>query len=211
MKEVSKIVFQIDGGIGKSIAATAVCKAIKKQYPAAKLLVITGYPDVFLCNPHVDKVFNFNDLQYFYQDQIEGDKKLKLFLHNPYTETDFILQKGHLIKVWCEMFGIKYNGELPELFINNRERSFYLNRFSSQKPIMLLQTNGGAANQAAKYSWTRDLPMQTAQQIVNILKTTTTYSTSGAKTSWHSKTQRLYRQSSGHWQYLFRLVQSVYL
>ncbi len=26
-----KIIFQIDGGIGKSIAATAVCKAIKAQ------------------------------------------------------------------------------------------------------------------------------------------------------------------------------------
>ncbi len=26
------IIFQIDGGIGKSIAATAVCKAIKAQY-----------------------------------------------------------------------------------------------------------------------------------------------------------------------------------
>ena len=38
-----KIIFQIDGGIGKSIAATAVCKAIKKQYPTDKLIVITGY------------------------------------------------------------------------------------------------------------------------------------------------------------------------
>ena len=33
-----KIIFQIDGGIGKSIAATAVCKAIKKQYPKSKPL-----------------------------------------------------------------------------------------------------------------------------------------------------------------------------
>jgi hypothetical protein len=46
-----KIIFQIDGGIGKSIAGTAVCKAIKAQYPKDKLYVITGYPEVFLCNP----------------------------------------------------------------------------------------------------------------------------------------------------------------
>ena len=38
------IIFQIDGGIGKNIAATAVCKAIKAQYPKDKLIVITGYP-----------------------------------------------------------------------------------------------------------------------------------------------------------------------
>jgi hypothetical protein len=60
------IIFQIDGGIGKSIAATAVCKAIKKQHPNDKLLVLTGYPEVFLCNPYVDRAYSFNNLSYFY-------------------------------------------------------------------------------------------------------------------------------------------------
>ena len=160
-----KIIFQIDGGIGKSIMATAVCKAIKKQYPDAKLVVITGYPDVFLCNPYVDKTLNFNNLNYFYQDYIEGEKHLLTFLHNPYLEADFIMEKGHVIKVWCEMFGIKYNGELPEVYINNRELNFFGNQFASQKPILLMHTNGGAPNQPNKYSWTRDLPLGTAQRI----------------------------------------------
>lgn len=164
---MKKIIFQIDGGIGKSIAATAVCKAIKRQYPEHQLLVITGYPDVFLCNPNVDKVFNFNNLNYFYKDHIEA-QEVKAFLHNPYFETDFINLKGHLIQVWCEMFGVEYNGEIPELFINQREREFYSKHFASPKPIMLIQTNGGAANQPNKYSWTRDLPMATAQRIVNV-------------------------------------------
>ena len=99
------IIFQIDGGIGKSIAATAVCKAIKAQYPNDRLIVITGYPEVFLCNPHVDKSLNHNNLQYFYQDYIEG-QQVKMCLHNPYLDTNFISQEGHLLKVWCEMFGI---------------------------------------------------------------------------------------------------------
>lgn len=162
------IIFQIDGGIGKSIAATAVCKAIKTRYPTDRLLVITGYPEVFLCNPHVDKVFNFNNLNYFYQDYIEG-QQVKTLLHNPYLESDFINQNGHLIQVWCNMFGIRYNGELPQLFINDRELAFYGRNFVSQKPILLLQTNGGAPNQADKYSWMRDLPHATAQYIVNTL------------------------------------------
>ncbi len=162
-----KIIFQVDGGIGKSIAATAVCRAIKTQYPDDQLLVITGYPEVFLCNPNVDKVFNFNNLNYFYQDHVEG-QKVKTFLHNPYFDTNFINLDGHLIKVWCEMFGVVYNGEQPELFINNREREFYGKNFASQKPIMLLHTNGGAANQPNKYSWTRDLPIATAQRIADV-------------------------------------------
>jgi hypothetical protein len=161
-----KIVFQIDGGIGKSVAATAVCKAIKKQHPKDELIVITGYPEVFLCNPHVNRVYDFNNMNYFYQDHVEN-QKIKALIHNPYVETDFIMGNGHLIKVWCEMFGIKYNGELPELFINNREETFFGNQFTSDKPIMVIQTNGGAANQANKYSWTRDLPIATAQYIVD--------------------------------------------
>ncbi len=159
-----KIIFQIDGGIGKSIAATAVCRAVKRQYPNDQLIVITGYPEVFLCNPYVDKVFNHNDLRYFYQDHVEG-QQVKMMAHNPYLETDFINLNGHLIKIWCDMFGIQYNGEMPELFINQSEFSFYSKQLGSPKPVMLLQTNGGAANQPNKYSWTRDIPQATAQKI----------------------------------------------
>ncbi len=160
------IIFQIDGGIGKSIAATAVCKAIKTQYPDDKLLVITGYPEVFTCNPYVEKVFNFSNLNYFYQDYVQG-QNVRTFLHNPYQDTRFINLYGHLIEVWCHMFGVKYNGEMPELYINDTERAQYARNFGSAKPIMLIQTNGGAANQPNKYSWSRDMPQATAQAVVN--------------------------------------------
>jgi FkbM family methyltransferase len=161
------IVFQVDGGIGKSIAATAVCKAIKHQYPLSQLIVITHYPEVFFGNPNIYRVLHHNNLSYFYEDYIQG-QEVMTFLHNPYFETSFVNQSGHLIKVWCEMFGIQYNKEQPELFINNRELAFYGNQFRSEKPIFVIQTNGGAANQPNKYSWTRDLPLGVAQQIVNL-------------------------------------------
>jgi hypothetical protein len=45
------IIFQISGGIGKCVMATAVCEAIKKQYPDSRLIVVSGYADVFLNNP----------------------------------------------------------------------------------------------------------------------------------------------------------------
>ena len=161
-----KIIFQIDGGLGKCIIATAVCKAIKAQYPDDELIVISGYPDVFLCNNNVDQNLAFHEMQYFWQRNVKG-QELKLMLHNPYLEIDFVTARHHLIQTWCEMFGIKYNGEQPELFINSRERGFYSNQFQSQKPIMVVQTNGGAQNQPNKYSWTRDIPLAIAQYIVN--------------------------------------------
>lgn len=162
-----KIIFQINGGIGKSVIATAVCKAIKKQYPKADLIVITGYPEVFMQNPNVSRVLSFNNLNYFYADNIEGQENNLMFLQDPYFDTDFIYQRGHLAEVWCKMNGIQYNGELPELFITGKEKTAYAPLFASNKPILAIQTNGGVPNQTDKYSWPRDLPINTAQRIVN--------------------------------------------
>jgi len=160
------IIFQIDGGIGKSIAATAVCKAIKKYYPSSKLIVITAYPEVFFCNPNVDRVLGHNNLNYFYSDFIEG-QNVKVLAHNPYLDTAFVNAEGHLIKVWCEMFDVPYEGEMPELYLTEREKIFYGKDIRSEKPILLMQTNGGAANQQNKYSWMRDIPVGIAQQVVD--------------------------------------------
>jgi len=90
-------IFQIDGGMGKSIAATAVCKAIKTQYPNDELIVITAYPEVFLGNPDM-KAYNFNDMRYFYEQYIEG-REYRIMAHNPYLETGFIKGDTHRSKV----------------------------------------------------------------------------------------------------------------
>ncbi len=163
-----KIVLQVSGGIGKSIAATAICAAIMKQYPDAELIVLSGYPDVFAPNPNVAMSLSFNNLNYFFPQHIEG-RDTKLFLQDPYHEEDFIYQRGHLIEVWCKMFGIPYNGELPELYLTSKEQTQYAPLFASNKPLLVMQTNGGVSPQGDKYSWPRDLPIGTAQKVVNAM------------------------------------------
>ena len=69
---MKNLIFSVNGGIGKSITATAVCKAIKKKYPESKLIVVSGYDEVFLNNPNVHRSFNFNSLSYFYEEFIEN-------------------------------------------------------------------------------------------------------------------------------------------
>lgn len=159
------IIFQIDGGIGKCIAATAVCAAIRKQYPSDDLIVLSGYPEVFINNPNVTKSLRTGNVSYFYSDYIEG-KDVKLMLHNPYLESDYSKESKHLIEIWCQMFGINYNGEQPELFLTQRELDLHQKNFQSDKPIMVIQTNGGA-NQNMKYSFARDLPSGTAIKVIN--------------------------------------------
>ena len=162
-----KIVLQINGGIGKSIMATAVVAAIKNQHPDSRVIVITGYPEVFEGNRKVYKNLRHNELNYFYREHIQDQPDTLLFMQEPYLDTEFIHRRGHLIEVWCHMNGIEYSGELPELFISHKEKTAYAGMFQSPKPILLLQTNGGMPNQTDKYSWPRDLPFGVAQQVVN--------------------------------------------
>ena len=162
------ILFQINGGLGKCILSTAVCEAIKKKYPDSNLIVVSGYPDVFLNNPSVKKSLNFNNITYFYQDFIE-DKDVKVFFHDPYLETSYIKEEAHLIKIWCEMFDIPYNGEQPKLYFTQRELDAFQRQIVIDKPMFLLQSNGGAdANR--KYSWARDIPREVVEKVIDEFK-----------------------------------------
>jgi hypothetical protein len=162
------IIFSINGGAGKVVMGTAVCKAIKKKYPNDKLIVISGYPDLLINNPNVDKSFAFGALSYFYEDYIEN-KDFIVIAHDPYVETSFLYQKTHLIQVWCEMNDIPYDGEMPEIFLTKREIEHYQKNLIADKPILLLQTNGGA-DPNLKYSWARDMPSSTILEIIDYYK-----------------------------------------
>lgn len=116
------IILQINGGIGKAIMSTAVCRQIKKQYPDSQLITISGYPEVFLDNPSVDRAFAFGGTQYFYQDYIEN-KDFKFLGHDPYLEAGHLSQSEHLVHTWCKMFDIEIpESTNPELFITDREK-----------------------------------------------------------------------------------------
>jgi hypothetical protein len=160
------IIFTIQGGLGKSIIATAVCKAIKKKYPHATLIVVSGYPDVFSNLPFVDRAFAYGEESYFYSKYIENQEVL-IFNTDPYAYTPHILNQEHIIKTWCNAYGLEHNGETIEIALNSRELSFYTNKYGSDKPIMVIQTNGGAPQQEAKYSWARDIPNSITQQVIN--------------------------------------------
>lgn len=159
------IIFQINGGIGKCVMATAVCEAIKKKYPDSKLIVVSGYADVFLNNPHVYRSYQYGGISYFYDEWIDG-KDFKIFAHDPYVQTEHVKQDEHLIKTWCEMFDIPYNGEQPKIHLTSREEKFFSTKFTSDRPLLVLQTNGGAQTEH-KYSWARDIPSSVAVAVID--------------------------------------------
>ena len=160
-------IFHLQGGIGKHVAATAVARAIKNNHPDRKLIVVCAYPDIFINLPFVHRVFALGATSYFYQEYVQ-DKDSILFHHEPYYTTNHIHKRKKLIENWCEMYGLKYDGERPEIKFNKLQYDLSKRYWARKKPYMLLHTNGGVMTTDAKpYAWTRDMPENTAQEIVD--------------------------------------------
>lgn len=162
-------IFHIEGGLGKNVAATAVAKCIKNNHPDRKLIVVATYPEIFLTLPFVDRVFRNGITPYFYQDYIK-DKDSLLFKQEPYFTTNHIHKRKHLIENWCEIYGLNYRNETPELIFNLIHKQNVLKNWLRGKPIMILHTNGGLLTDPNDYSWTRDMPYSTAKRVVDEFK-----------------------------------------
>ena len=146
------IIFEIRGGLGKSIMSTAVLKCMRKKYPDDYIIVITGFPDVFIGNENVNKVLNFKQKSNIFNNYIEN-KESKVFISDPYFTSDYITNSKHLIQLWCEMYNLDFSGETPELFISKPEREYFESFYKTEKPIMVIQTNGGPASQNITNAW----------------------------------------------------------
>jgi len=158
------IVFQIDGGAGKNVIATSVARSINLKWPDKKIIILTAHPEVWMCNPRVYRVMQTGNSPYFYEDFIK-DKETLILAQEPYRQSDCIYRRKHLSQVWCEMYGLEWSGELPELYFTPSETQFVSNLINKNRPILVMQPFGGASNN--KYSWARDIPPSLAQRIVD--------------------------------------------
>ena len=168
--DFDKIILHANGGIGKNVVATAVLKAIKKKYDLP-IYVVTGWPEIYKFDSNVERVFKFGATQYFFEDNVRRGNPL-ILAQEPYLSTQHIVERKPLRQSWIEMCGMEYNNEMPELHFNHRHHEVIRQNFQRDKPTILLQTNGGAPDPEGKrlYSWARDMPMVTAQGVVDKLK-----------------------------------------
>jgi hypothetical protein len=102
---------------------------------------------------------------------IVSNKKPRISYDTRPGEEGHLLQTEHLTHTWCKMLGLDIpESTNPELFLTDRERSFFSKKFVSDKPIFLLQTNGGAQGQELKYSWARDIPSYVVENVIHEFK-----------------------------------------
>jgi hypothetical protein len=134
--------------------------------------LISPWPQVWFNNPNVSQIFPMGQVANFYKNFIK-DQDVKIFRVDPYHTEDYILNKKHLIEIWCDLVGANYNGESPKLYFSPLELEGIKSKMLQgvTKPIFLLHTNGGGSGPKSRpYSWYRDIPVQNAIEVVNYFK-----------------------------------------
>jgi hypothetical protein len=162
-------IFHLEGGLGKHIAATAVAKCIKNNFPDRELIIVSAWPQIFINLPFVDKVYRIGHTPYFYKDYIENQDSL-IFKHEPYFTTSHIHKQKSLIENWCELYNLEYNFEQPELKFNLIEKYKSGLGYKYDKPPLVIHSNGGMfqPENSLPYRWTRDMPFPLVQALTNV-------------------------------------------
>ena len=170
--EEKYLVWHIQGGLGKNIAATSLISDLKKKYSDRKLIMVVSWPEVFLNNPNIDRVYSIGNIPHFYETYVEN-KDVLIFMHEPYNQTGHITKQKHLLENWCDLLGVDFNNQQPTISVNYAQSKLPL-QWVRDKPILLLQTSGGPAQPNPNnpsplnpYAWTRDMPNDIASSIVN--------------------------------------------
>ena len=63
------------------------------------------------------------------------------------------------------ILNLSYQNQLPRIYVNASHKQL-VNKWARNKPIFLIQTNGGGLDSNG-YSWARDMPIEIAQNIAN--------------------------------------------
>lgn len=149
------LLLHIQGGIGKCVMATAVIRSYKTAHPQSKVVVVSGYPEIFVNNPDVHKNFPFATPN-LWQDYY-SQPGWHVSAQDPYFENSWIKNdKFHLITLWCCMLGVESVQTTPLMWFSGPEVDELNVMIKTDKPLLVVQSTGGG--NAAARSWTRTPP-----------------------------------------------------
>lgn len=175
---MKKIQFRVTGGLGKNIMASAVVRQFKIDHPDSKIHVIASYPDVFINNPNIDRVYPYTGANATMVDFRDVNKDFDIYEYEPYSDLQYRLGNEHLVDTWCRRMNLGSPSKLSgEIFLTDEEKmwaSEQKKRLNINVPIMAVQISGGTSsyspNEAANIlrpKQVRDLPIEIAQKVVD--------------------------------------------
>lgn len=143
------IVLLVTGGIGRNIMATAVVRNLKKAYPKKRIVVVCGYPDIYLQNPHVYRTYGTGNTIFFYEDFIKDSESIVLNVE-PYHHPDYVYKRKHFVECWCEMLGIPCDSVYPEMFFTDNELKLAeAHMVTYDKDLVMCHFEGGKVPEGA--------------------------------------------------------------
>lgn len=161
------IVWHIEGGLGKNVAATSLISTLAKKNHDRKIIIVASYPEIFLNHPDVYRVYRVGLTPYFYDDYILN-KDTIVYRQEPYFQSGHIMRSKHLIENWADILDIPYEKQKPKIYYN-MVQSQIGGIWERNRPILLIQTSGGAfQGQKINYTWTRDMPIDLALHITQM-------------------------------------------
>lgn len=160
------LIWHVQGGLGKNVAATSLIPDLKKRYSDRKLVMVVSWPEVFFNHPSIDRLFHMGHTPHFYEDYIDG-KDTIVFQHEAYNQTAHVHKSQHLINNWCDLMDLEYTGQTPKVVLNYAQQQLPM-RWGRDKPTMVIHSNGGPLqHDRYPYNWCRDIPAEITQQVVN--------------------------------------------
>ena len=163
------VIWHVQGGLGKNVAATSLIPDLKEKYSDRKLVMVVSWPELFLQNKGIDRLLHLGNVPHFYDDYIHNRDSI-VFRHEAYNQSAHVHKSQHLIHNWCDLMGLKYKEQQPQIIVNYAQQQL-VGQWVREKPTMVLQTNGGPyQGQKYPYNWCRDIPMELGQAIVEKFK-----------------------------------------
>ena len=153
--------------MGKNVAATALLPYLKNKYSDRRLIVVASWPEIFLNHPSIDRLYPMGNIPHFYDDYIHN-KDTIVFQHEAYNQTAHVHKSKHLIHNWCDLMDLNYEEQsmTPQIVLNYAQQQLPT-KWVRNKPTMVLHTNGGPMQgQKYSYNWTRDMPYDLTNSIV---------------------------------------------
>ncbi len=167
------LIFEVVGDPSKDLVATAVVANLAKSHPERKIIVTTLFPEVWLHNPAVYRVYKLGNTQYFFDDFVDK-KDTEIFRLDPFLTEDFIYRRKHLIDIWCELSNVTAEIKKPELFFTAREIEATGKMTNRGKPLFLFETRA-LINQPPFDAWgfapkISTLPFATVMAVVTAMQ-----------------------------------------
>lgn len=139
MQGLKYLLFECLFDLPTNLVATKVIHSLKKAHPERSIVIVTFFPEVWLHNPDVYRVYKAGTVSYFFEDYIK-DKDTLIYKHNPILTTAYAQNLKPLEEIWCDLYGIPSITNTPKLFFTWREKEAVQKLTRSDKPILFIES-----------------------------------------------------------------------